>query len=114
MLRIFLAALILGCATNARAFFYDGNKLVADLRQFEKAERSDPATEYQASASYVGFVLGVHDTISSSLCSSGNLSTRQVTTVVGKHLNEHPADWGKPAHQLVAKALRDAFPCRKK
>ena len=100
------------CLQPALADFYDGNKLVSDMREFEKAERRDPDTKYDSSAHYVGYVVGVHDTISNNLCWSGNITVRQVTTVVAKYLNEHPEEWSRPAHQLVARALRNSFPCR--
>jgi hypothetical protein len=112
MLRKIVAVCLVCCASNAFAYFWDGNRLVSEMREFEKAERSDPTTAYQAAAYYQGFVIGVHDSISSKLCASGNVSVRQVTTVVANYLNNNPAEWSAPAHQLVEKALRRAFPCR--
>jgi hypothetical protein len=109
---ILVMALLLVEYSPALAYFYDGNKLVKDLREFEKAERSDPSTDCQSTGYYVGFVLGVYDTISSSLCPSGNVSIRQVATVVAQYINSRPAEWSRPAHDLVARALHRAFPCR--
>ena len=83
-----------------------------DLREFEKAEHGEGEPKWEASGSYIGYVIGVHDTIRGNLCPSGNITVRQVTAVVSKYLNEHPAEWSKPANQLVARALREAFPCR--
>ena len=105
--------LCLTYAAAASAYFFEANKLVSDMREFEKAERNDPQTKYDASAGYVGFVVGVHDVISRSLCPSSNVTVRQATTVVAKYLNEHPEQWNRPAHELVTKALRAAFPCRR-
>lgn len=82
------------------------------MREYENAERSAPGTDWIISASYVGYVLGVYDSISASLCSAGTVSVRQVATVVSRYLNDNPAEWSTPAHKLVAKALRKAFPCR--
>lgn len=98
--------------SSAFAYFYDGNKLVAEMREFEKAERSDSRTNYQSSSQYIGFVVGVHDAIMTTLCSTGDVSIRQVTTIVTKYLNEHPEEWSKPAFQLVSRALWQAFPCK--
>jgi hypothetical protein len=56
-------------------------------------------------------VLGVYDTLDSSLCSSGTVTVRQVSTVVSKYLNDQPQEWSRPAHLLVTRALRAAFPC---
>ena len=96
----------------AWAQLVDGNKLVSDMREFEKAEHDHPQTTYAAAGNYVGFVLGVHDLISPTLCQSGKVTVRQVTTVVAKYLNEHPEQWSQPAYQLVTTALQTAFSCR--
>jgi hypothetical protein len=94
------------------AYFYDGNKLVSYLREWEKAERSDPQTQWEHSGDYMGYVLAVFDSMSQELCPSANVTVGQVLAVVAKFLNEHPEEWSRPAYQLVAGALRSAFPCR--
>lgn len=112
MLKTSIIILLLCIHSSAFAYFADGNKLVSEMREFENAERSAPGTDWTKSASYVGYVVGVHDSISYSLCSAENVSVRQVATVVSRYLNDNPAEWSDPAHHLVAKALRKAFPCR--
>ncbi|MBI3547242.1 MAG: hypothetical protein HY081_11730 [Gammaproteobacteria bacterium] len=112
MLRPLFLLVFLLANSSAFAYFYDGNKLVVEMREFEKAERSDPRTNYQSSSQYIGFVVGVHDAIATTLCSSGDISVRQVTTIVAKYLNERPEEWNKPAFQLVSRALWQAFPCK--
>jgi len=116
MTRRWLCIMVALCASwavvaPASAQFYDGNKLVEHLREFERGERSDPNSNYYAGGIYVGYVLGVFDTINSSLCRSGNVSVR-LPLVVAKYLNEHPEQWSQPASVLVTRALRGAFPCK--
>ncbi len=110
-----VAMLCVLLAVNSHAFasgvFYDGNKLMSQLKDFERAERSDPNVHWEGSGLYMGFVLGVHDTISGTLCATGDVPVRQVTAIVAKYLNERPAEWSKPAYVLVAAALRSAFRC---
>lgn len=115
MLRVFLFMFTCLWATTislGHAQFFDGNKLVSDMHEFEKAERDDPRTSYGAVGSFTGYVAGVSDSISQSLCLSGKVTVRQVTTVVAKYLNEHPEQWSHPAYQLVTAAVQAAFPCR--
>ena len=53
--RILLTLLcLLTLATSASAWFYDGNTLVKLLREWERAERSDPQTNFYAAAQYSG------------------------------------------------------------
>jgi len=33
--------------------------------------------------------------------------------IVAKYLNDHPEEWSMPAHVLVMRAFKQAFPCRK-
>jgi hypothetical protein len=112
MLRVLLTTCSLLVALNAHAQFFDGNRLVLDMREFEKVEESNTNADFEASGSYMGFILGVHDSISSKLCSSGKVTVRQVASIVTKYLKDNPGEWSAPAHKLVEKALRKAFPCR--
>jgi Rap1a immunity proteins len=107
---VVLTALVLVCS-NAFGAFKDGNKLVSDMREFERAERSDPNVSWLGAGTYTGYVLGIFDTIDSNLCISGSPTGGQVGTIVAKYLNEHPEEWNRPASLLVARALRQAFPC---
>jgi hypothetical protein len=42
-------------------YFYDGNKLVNAMREYEKAETNVRDTNYSMAWEYRGFVIGVHD-----------------------------------------------------
>jgi hypothetical protein len=108
---VVLTALVL-VNSSALGQFKDGNKLVSEMREYERANRSDSKVSWVDAGMYTGYVLAVHDAIDSSLCSSGSVTVGQVTAVVAKYLNEHPEEWSRPAHQLVTRALRQAFPCR--
>ena len=114
MRKILMAAFLLFSTSSTYAesgIFFDGNKLVPLLREFEKAERHDPATNYQSSGKYVGFVLGVHDSVAATLCIPSNVNARQVTSIVARYFNENPSEWSDPASLLVLKALQKAFSC---
>src|SRR5215468_10636593 len=109
---ILLTAVLLLVTAPVTAEFLDGNKLVARMREFEKAERSDPKTNYMDDGIYIGYVEAIFDSHETQLCPTGNVSSRQVTSIVAKYLNDNPAEWGKPANILVLIALRRAFPCK--
>jgi len=111
--RILIATLgLLAVATSASADFFDGNKLVLHMREYEKAERGDRGTQWERSGQYMGYVVGVHDAAEGVLvCSPANATVGQVAAIVAKYLNAHPEEWSRPAHFLVTVALMSAFPC---
>ena len=106
------AALFILVSSSALAGdFWTGNKLVAHLREFQKAERGSHDVDWESSGLFVGYVLGVYDS-DHALCAAGQVSLGQISAVVAKYLDDHPADWDKPASSLVRSALRRAFPCK--
>jgi hypothetical protein len=114
MRKFLLAVFLLSCASNAygeSGTFFDGNKLIPLLREFEKAERGDPSTNYQLSGKYIGYLLGVHDSLSPVLCLPSNVNVRQVAYIVTRYLHDNPSEWSDAAAFLVMKALQKAFPC---
>ena len=94
------------------SYFCDGNELAQGMREFEKAEQRDPKADLQTAQFYMGFVAGIYDSISGSLCLSDNPTVGQVSKVVARYLDNHPSECGRPAYELVLRALRDAFPCK--
>jgi Rap1a immunity proteins len=108
----FLFSVLLLVITPAAAQFMDGHKLVAKLREFERAERSDPNTSYIDDGIYLGYVQAIFNSHENQLCPTGNATVRQVTSIVAKYLNDNPSEWGKSANTLVLTALRRAFPCK--
>src|SRR5262245_40126840 len=92
---LFLCALLLSPSVVLAAHFYDGNRLVEELREYEKVERlgaTATSTQYYSAAWYSGYVVGVSDAIN---C-PGSGKIKQVLAVVAKYLNEHPEEWGRP------------------
>jgi hypothetical protein len=108
---VFAALLLISPSAFAGVYFLDGNKLITEMRETEKAERGEPFNAL-SDGFFLGFVTGVFDTLDTALCSSGSVSRRQIVAIAMKYLNEHPEQWSQPAYQLVTRALRGAFPCR--
>jgi thymidylate synthase len=109
---IVLAAMILFTPLDSSAEFYDGNKLVQDMREHEKAERSDPSANHLHGAFYMGYVAGVYDALSSSFSPPENVTIDQLCSIVAKYLKENPQKWTLPASVLIWGALQKAFPKR--
>jgi hypothetical protein len=113
---MFVATTTLFIAISSSAFegqfFWTGNNLISHLREFEKAERSDPSVDYKRAYMFTGYVLAVYDSNSDGLCPGELVTMRQICSVVAKYVNDHPAEWNKPAASLVHSALQHAFPCK--
>jgi hypothetical protein len=97
---------------SATSFFMDGNRLVPFMREYEKADRSDPNSDYQSAGRFMGYVMGVADVLSDTICSPNNVKFGQFGAVVVKYFNDHPNEWHMPAAEIVAKALQTTFSCR--
>jgi hypothetical protein len=97
--------------SNASSAFRDGNKLVAEMREYEKAVRNTESNWLNV-GTYEGYVLGVFDVVEQSICTPDNIKAGQLFAVVAKYLNEHPEQWSFAADTLVFKALSSAFPCK--
>jgi len=104
-----LIASVRGC--RRRALHLRIHKLVAHMKEYEKAERGEPF-EGVRDGIFLGYVTGVIDTLGDALCLPDDVSNRQVTAIAAKYLNGHPEQWNQPAPQLVMRAMRAAFPCR--
>jgi len=107
-----MAVLLLFIAKCAFAGFMSGSELVSNMREYEKAQRSDRTTVWIDDGMYLGYVYGVSDTIWPHLCPPGNIKGQQVVAIVAQYLKVHPEEWNKPASDLVTKALKKAFPCK--
>lgn len=86
------------------------NKLVADMQEFEKAERQDPNANYQQAYFFMGYVAGVFDQSDDTYLYPVKPTIRQICSLVAKYLRENPKEWDSPADSLVGKALKKAFP----
>ena len=97
----------------AQAEFKTGNGLVTAWREYQKSSAGKP---YNANDDgfYTGYIAGLCDSSMHSLFSIPEGATLgQACDVVGKWLDRHPEEWNRPAHQLVIKALKEAFPIHK-
>jgi hypothetical protein len=70
-------------------------------------------------ASCTAYLMGVLDALNLMESRSGGgsafcapeITSDEVTDVVRKHLERHPARWESPAATLVTEAMVEAFPC---
>jgi hypothetical protein len=105
-----LAAMVLCTALDSSAQLIDGHKLVADMQEFEKAERKDPDTNCQQAFFYVGYVTGVYDASDDFYPYPGKPTIKEICSLVAKYLKDNPGKWGRPADLLIIEALQKAFP----
>jgi len=61
ILLISLGAIFLCIPFDSSAQLIGGKKLVADMQEFEKAEKQDPGADYQQAYLFMGYVAGVFD-----------------------------------------------------
>ncbi len=101
---------------QAQATIWDGNRLVTDMREWEKFTAGQTLTSsgWVRVGSYQRYVAAAADDAYSTagvVCLPGNVTQGQVHAVVAAYLNAHPTDWHLPATSLVRDALMEAFPC---
>jgi len=80
-------------------------------------ERHSDDGDFQAGA-YEGYIMGVSDGLMGTslyyYCPPAKIDKNQLRGVVSKYLKTHSQDLHVPAGALVAAALIEAFPCKKK
>lgn len=100
----------------AQASIYDGNRLSAWADADDRVSNST-ASEKDAYVAFqlIGYVAGVHDSKSglNLYCAPSNVTVGQMVAIVKKSIRSNPENWGMAADYLVARALRQAFPCTK-
>jgi len=102
-MRFLVALLLLAASSTASADYFSGN----DLNQ--KLLRSGRLIDV---AMFRGYVAGVQDASNGHLfCVPEDVPLSQASAVVEKYLSDNPRLWNKPAKDLVANALRLAYPC---
>ena len=106
-------ALAVAAVVPAGAMYYDGNQLVALTREYEKCDREPKGCDFIRVGVFTGFVTGVSDSRESDYCPAAHIPVHQVCTIVVKYLSDHAEEWNMPAHVLVMRALKQAFPCEK-
>jgi hypothetical protein len=108
---IILASIVLFTSLVLSAHFYDGNELVADMRENDKADRGDQNADFAKAYRFLGYVIGVFDVADGiSFDPPRNATIGQICTVVANFLKENPEKWNLPAANLVIQALQKAFP----
>jgi hypothetical protein len=91
-----------------------GNKLVEDMRAFEKENVNVTILEYMLSGRYQGYVAGVSDATADILWQlKKNVNMGQIIAIVSKYIKNHPERWNEPAVVLVIDALKEVFPIKK-
>ncbi len=111
-----LIAMLVGLPMQAQAqtTFWDGNRLVTDMRSWEKftaGHQTLTSPEWVRVGSYQRYVAAVTLDSGEVICVSGNVTQGQVNAIVAAYFNAHPTDWHLPATSLVRDALMEAFPC---
>ena len=107
---ISLGAFFISIPFVSSAQLMSGKKLVADMQEFEKAERQDPAANYQQAYFFMGYVAGVFDLSDDTYLYPVKPTIRQVCSVVAKYLKDNPKEWNLPGDLIITKALKKAFP----
>ncbi|MEI8186999.1 MAG: Rap1a/Tai family immunity protein [Chlorobiaceae bacterium] len=98
---------------TVQAEFKTGNGLVTAWREYQKSSEGKPYNSND-DGFYTGYIAGVYDSSTHTLFRIPDGATLgQACDVVGKWLDRHPEELNKPAHQLVIKALKEAFPTSK-
>ncbi len=117
-MRIFiLVAVLMGSLlpmqAQAQTTFWDGNRLVTDMRSWEKFTTRQTLTsvEWVRVGSYQRYVAAATFDSGEVICLSGDVTRGQINAIVAAYLNAHQADWHLPATSLVRDALMEAFPC---
>jgi hypothetical protein len=92
--------------------FRDGNKLIEDMREYEKQLRGEQVVNYFSEGYFMGYVAGVFDVtcLLNLFSTPTNVTQGQICAIVVKYLNEHPEEWNQPAFNLIINALHKSFP----
>jgi hypothetical protein len=112
MKRLIVAALlVLFISTPAFAlYFIESSVLVGEWHEFQKfQEKKDH--DCTAVGHYMGYVSGISDAFNGIAFKIPKETTlAQLSKIVGKYIEEHPAELNLPAQTLVIKAMIKAFP----
>jgi ABC-type proline/glycine betaine transport system substrate-binding protein len=108
VLMMFCAAAVFASPADAAGEFKSGNEIKVGLEGWVDKN----STEYVRDGVAFGYVLGVHDTLAGSvICSGDNVTQGQVIDVVLKFMRQNPEILDRSADQVVAAALKSAWPC---
>jgi hypothetical protein len=114
-MRIIIIAVLLSLSVPGWAAFRTGNTLMELVPGYKKVSGTGAAgaTDYMSATDLRSYVTGVYDGLEgfNVFCSPNNTSTRQITNIVILYLENHPEQWDWPANEIIAAALKEAFPC---
>lgn len=114
MKRLIIAMLlVLFISTPAFAlFFIPGSLLIEEWHEFQKF-RGEAYHDCTAVGHYMGYISGIADVFNGKEFKIPKATTlNQLGDVVGKYLEEHPAEWNNQADDIVTKALKKEFPIK--
>ena len=110
LILVFVLLFLIGVPGSGYCGGLSGNQLVEYMREFDKAQSGSNPSWYEVGV-FMGFVIGVADTLSlSNYINVEGVSIAQACAVVAKYLKANPEKWHESAVDLVAPVLREAFP----
>jgi hypothetical protein len=62
---------------------------------------------------FYGYVNGVLESTFQNICIPKNVSDKQLGLVIQKYMQEHPEDLHQRAVEIIIKAVKNAWPCKK-
>lgn len=114
MRSLFVIILVL-ISQTASAYFVTGNKLIENMREFEKFSHAEQwvGINHQKIRSYLYYVLGVYESLEamSVVCTPDDINQGQVGEAVAEYIKAHPKSGDVLAFSLVSSALLKKFPC---
>jgi hypothetical protein len=80
--------------------------------------RRVPEADVSKGAIFIGFVLGVANTLSSDsirfLCIPADVTDEKLPAIVLKYIDEHPGESNRSGAELASAPLLAAYPCTRK
>jgi Rap1a immunity proteins len=112
MRRALLIAVALSSLACAAWDVFDGNALLENCKNWSRGGQADWENVLRT-GTCVGYIWGVAGALEGSpaFCLSNGVQQNQVVDVVKRWLDEHPEVRHYSASSLVAKALKEKFPC---
>jgi hypothetical protein len=111
------SVLLLALPLHAESYFRDGYELMQACNEAEAL----PSDKVYQRGECLGYVIGVMDALDTAgtltgytlKCEPSVVRAGQVKLVVQRYLEAHPQYLHRSASDIVASAVREAFPCRK-
>ena len=106
-MKALLASLLLIISFSSQA--NNGNELYEGYKEYKK----EPSSDWYKVGLYIGYVDGVTETLGrlGSICIPSTVTKGQAFDMVGKFLEDNPAQRNKSAAVLIYAVMLAAFPC---